>query len=137
VLVCEFYASYNFLSAQKQRCLAHLLREPHRLREKVPSICVKRHLQPLSKLFQDAIALSKRPPELTPQAYDQQCDAIYERFGDLATAPSTNAHIRRIQKRLHKYVNELFTFLEESRVPPDNTAERTFAAWLPPAPMAE
>ena len=125
VLVCDFYAAYNFLSAQKQRCLVHLLRELHGLREKVPAICVKKHLQPLSKLFQDAIALAKRHEELTPPTYDRQCDAIYERFGDLATAPSTNAHVTRIQKRLHKYVDELFTFLEVSHVPPDNTpAER-------------
>lgn len=125
VLVCDFYASYNFLSAPKQRCLVHLLRELHGLREKVPAICVQKHLQPLSKLFQDAIALAKRRAELTPQVYDQKCNAIYERFGDLATAPSTNAHVKRIQKRLHKYVDELFTFLELPHVPPDNTpAER-------------
>jgi transposase len=125
VLVCDFYASYNFLSAQKQRCLVHLLRELHGLREKVPAICVTKHLQPLSQLFQDAMALAKRRAELTPKAYDQQCNAIYERFGDLATAPSTNAHVLRIQKRLHKYVDELFTFLERPHVPADNTpAER-------------
>lgn len=125
VLVCDFYASYNFLDAKKQRCLVHLLRELHGLREKVPAICVKKHLQPLIKLFQDAIGLAKRRGELTPQAYDRQCNAIYKRFGELATAPSTNAHVRRIQKRLHKYVDELFTFLILPHVPPDNTpAER-------------
>ncbi len=125
VLVCDFYAAYNFLSAKKQRCLVHLLRELHGLREKVPAICVKQHLQPLSQLFQDAIALAKRRAELTPETYDQKCNAIYERFGDLATRPSTNAHVTRIQKRLHKYVDELFTFLELPQVPPDNTpAER-------------
>jgi len=137
VLVCDFYASYNYLQAKKQRCLVHLLRELRGLCEKVPAICVKRHLQPLTKLFQDAIALAKRRTELTPEAYDQQCTAIYQRFGVLATTPSTNVHVKRIQKRLHKYVDELFTFLEVSPgsgdnagpsgnpVPPDNTpAER-------------
>lgn len=125
VLVCDFYASYNFLNAKKQRCLVHLLRELHSLREKVPAICVTKHLQPLTKLFQDAIALAKQREQLTTHAYARKCDAIYERFGDLATAPSTNAHVRRIQKRLHKYVDELFTFLQVPHVPPDNTpAER-------------
>ena len=125
VLVCDFYASYNYLSAKKQRCLVHLLRELHGLRDKVPAICVQKHLQPLSKLFQDAIALAKRREQFTPQTYDQKCNAIYQRFGDLATAPSTNAHVKRIHKRLHKYVDELFTFLEMPHVPPDNTpAER-------------
>ena len=125
VLVCDFYSAYNFLSAKKQRCLTHLLRELHDLREKVPAICVKKHLQPLSKLLQEAIALAKRREKLTAQAYERKCDAIYRRFAALATAPSTNAHVRRIQKRLQKYVDELFTFLEMSHVPPDNTpAER-------------
>ena len=125
VLVCDFYAAYNFLQAKKQRCIVHLLRELHGLREKVPAICVTKHLQPLSKLFQDAIALAKRREQLTPQNYARKCDAIYERFGDLATAPSTNAHVMRIQKRLHKYMDELFTFLQVPHVPPDNTpAER-------------
>ena len=86
---------------------------------------MKKHLQPLSKLLQEAIALAKRREKLTAQAYERKCDAIYRRFAALATAPSTNAHVRRIQKRLHKYVDELFTFLEMSHVPPDNTpAER-------------
>jgi hypothetical protein len=125
VLVCDFYASYNFLHAKKQRCLVHLLRELHTLRDKVPAICVKKHLQPLSTLFQDAIALGKRREQLTPDKYDHECDAIYRRYAALATAPSTNAHVRRIQKRLEKYADEMFTFLELPHVPPDNTpAER-------------
>jgi hypothetical protein len=125
VLVCDYYASYNILHAKKQRCLVHLLRELHTLRDKVPAICVKKHLQPLSTLFQDAIALGKRREQLTADKYDHECDAIYRRYAALATAPSTNAHVRRIQKRLEKYADEMFTFLELPHVPPDNTpAER-------------
>ena len=125
VLVCDFYASYNYLSAKKQRCLVHLLRELHTLRDKVPAICEKKHLQPLGQLFQDAIALGKRRAQLTPAKYDRQCDAIYQRYAALASAPSTNAHVKRMQKRLEKYADEMFTFLELPHVPPDNTpAER-------------
>lgn len=122
VLVCDFYAAYNFLDAKKQRCLVHLLRELHTLRDKVPAICEKKHLQPLRALFQDAIALGKRRAQLTPAKYDQQCDAIYQRYAALASAPSTNAHVKRLQKRLEKYADEMFTFLELPHVPPDNTA---------------
>ena len=125
VLVSDFYAVYDGIDCLKQRCLVHLLRELHDLRDKVPTICVKIHLQPLTKLFQDAIALAKRREQLTPKTYDQKCNTIYERFGDLATAPSINQHVKRILKRLNKYVDELFTFLEMPHVPPDNTpAER-------------
>ena len=125
VLVCDFYASYNYLSAKKQRCLVHLLRELHTLRDKVPAICEQKHLQPLRELFQDAIALGKRRAQLAPARYDRQCDALYRRYAALAHAPSTNAHVKRIQKRLEKYADEMFTFLEMPHVPPDNTpAER-------------
>ena len=121
VLVCDFYAAYNFLKAEKQRCLVHLLRELHGLREKVPAICVRRHIEPLSKLFKDAIALAKQRDKLSLKVYDRRCNDIYERFGDLATTPSRNHQVKRILKRLDKHVNELFTFLEKPAVPPDNT----------------
>ena len=122
VLVTDFYAAYHQLDATKQRCLTHLLRELHGLREKLPSACVTAHIQPLLTLFQDAIALSKRRDELSTANYDAACDKIYERYGDLATKPSVNADVQRIHKRLHKHVDELFTFLTHPAVPPDNTA---------------
>jgi len=125
VLVCDFYAAYNRLDAKKQRCLVHLLRELHALCEKVPAICVKQHLRPLIELFQEAIDLAQRRAQLPPERYGQACDAIYDRFGDLATNSSTNADVTRIHKRLRKYADEMLTFLELPHVPPDNNpAER-------------
>ena len=122
VLVCDFYAAYNRLDAKKQRCLTHLLRELHTLREKLPVNCVTTHIQPLMTLFQDAIALGKRREKLSAARYILACDAIYERFGVLVNKTSTNADVQRIHKRLHRYVDELFTFLLRADVPPDNTA---------------
>ncbi|WP_373649220.1 IS66 family transposase [Schlesneria sp. DSM 10557] len=125
VLVTDFYAAYNAMEATKQRCLVHLLRELHDLRQKVPAICTKRIIEPLIALFQEAMALGKQRDELSPKAYTQQCDAISDRFGELATTISTNTHVNRILKRLRKYADELFTFLDHPHVPPDNTpAER-------------
>ena len=125
VLVCDFYAAYNRLQAKKQRCLVHLLRELHKLREKLPTLCVRAHIQPLITLFQDAIALGKRREDLSSTKYVAACDKIYDRFGVLANKASTSADVQRIHKRLHKYVDELFTFLDVPDLPPDNTpAER-------------
>jgi hypothetical protein len=123
VLVCDFYAAYNRLQAKKQRCLVHLLRELHKLREKLPALCVRAHIQPLITLFQDAIALGKRRQDLSPRKYTAACDEIYNRFGMLVNKATTSADVQRIHKRLHKYVDELFTFLELPDVPPDNTAD--------------
>lgn len=125
VLVCDFYAAYNCLNAKKQRCLVHLLRELHALCEKVPPICVKKHLRPLIELFQEAMSLAARRTQLSPEEYDQACNTIYDRYGDLATTASTNADVTRIHKRLVKYADEILTFLEAPHVPPDNnSAER-------------
>lgn len=125
VLVSDFYAAYNALEATKQRCLVHLLRELHGLREKVPAICVRRQVEPLIDLFQQAMTLGKERDQLSPEAFAQEYDAISDRFGQLASATSTNAHVNRILKRLRKYADELFTFLDHPHVPPDNTpAER-------------
>lgn len=122
VLVTDFYAAYHCLDAEKQRCLVHLLRELHGLRETLPTACVTAHIQPLITLFQDAIALGKRRDQLSTTAYVAACDKIYERFGRLLNKSSTNTDVRRIHKRLHRHVDELFTFLSHADVPPDNTA---------------
>ena len=70
VLVCDFYASYNFLNAKKQRCLVHLLRELHTLRENIPSAAVKNYVQPLMTLLQEAIELGKCRGTLTTDAFN-------------------------------------------------------------------
>ena len=125
VLVTDFHAAYNCINAKKQRCLVHLLRELRGLRDKLPAADVESHVAPLVELFQDAIDLGKRRTELAPDVYDTECAVIYDRFGDLATTTSENADVRRIHKRLHKYVEELFTFLEVPGIPADNNpAER-------------
>ena len=125
VLVTDFYAAYNRIDARKQRCLTHLLRELHQLSETLPKIYVTRHIRPLIELFQNAIALAKRRDALSPDAYDAECNEIYERFGECMNRDSINADCRRIYKRLYKYVDELFTFLEHPHVPAENnTAER-------------
>jgi hypothetical protein len=120
VLVSDFYAAYHGLDARKQRCLPHLLRELHALSQRLPPHQVAYHLRPLIALFQDAIELGRRRGELSSAAFADACNDIYERFGECVTRESQNTDVRRIYKRLHKHVDELFTFLEQADVPPDN-----------------
>lgn len=120
VLVSDFYAAYNQLACRKQRCLAHLLRELHDLREELPAIYVTRHLRPLITLFQDAIALGKQRAQLSARRYARAVADIRRRFRDRLWRQTNHDDCDRIYCRLSKYQDELFTFLDDPRVPADN-----------------
>jgi hypothetical protein len=125
-LVSDFYAAYNGLDCAKQRCLVHLLRELAKLRDELPWQSVRAFIGPLIELFQDAIALGKDRERLGPAAFDVSYKRIIERFDELMLGTRTrHPECLRIWKRLYKHCDELFTFLDDPRVPADNNgAER-------------
>jgi Transposase IS66 family/zinc-finger binding domain of transposase IS66 len=120
-LVSDFYSAYHSLDCPKQRCLVHLLRELAKLREELPSASVRAFIQPLITLLQDAIQLGKDRDGLTRTAFDQGYQDILDRFdGLLLNSHSRHPDCRRIWQRLFKHCDELFTFLNDPRVPADN-----------------
>jgi len=120
-LVTDFYAAYNGLACPKQRCLVHLLRELAKLREELPEPSVRAFIQPLIMLFQDAIQLGKDRDQLSAKAFDQAHQKILDRFDDvLLNSRSRHPECLRIWRRLFKHCDELFTFLDDPRVPADN-----------------
>jgi hypothetical protein len=120
-LVSDFYAAYNGLDCPKQRCLVHLLRELAKLREELPWQSVQSFIQPLLTLFQDAIQLGKDRTTLSAAALDQARQTIHDRFDDLILGcRSRHPECLRIWRRLFKHCDELFTFLDDPRVPADN-----------------
>ena len=120
-LVSDFYAAYNGLDCPKQRCLVHLLRELAKLREELPWQSVQAFIQPLITLMQDAIILGKDRKLYTNAKFAEARQTIHDRFDDLIlNSRSNNAECRRIWKRLFKHCDELFTFLDDPRVPADN-----------------
>jgi Transposase IS66 family len=120
-LVSDFYAAYNRLDCPKQRCLVHLLRELGKLREELPAPSVRAFIQPLIALMQDALQLSKDREHLSRQAFAEARQSIRNRFDDLLlNCRSRNVDCLRIWKRLFKHCDELFTFLDDPRVPADN-----------------
>lgn len=120
VLVSDFYAAYNGLACQKQRCLAHLLRELHDLAETLPRRYVTCNIRPWITLIQDALALGKRREQLSVKQFARARRELDERFYACAGRFTSNADCERITRRMLKYRAELFTFLEDPRVPPDN-----------------
>lgn len=120
-LVSDFYAVYNGLDCTKQRCLVHLLRELAKLREELPWQSVRAWIEPLMTLFQDAMQLAKDRKELASEAFASARQGILDRFDELMLGcRSENKDCVRIRRRLFKHCDELFTFLEDPRVPPDN-----------------
>jgi len=119
-LVSDFYAAYNSLDCTKQRCLVHLLRELAKLREELPWQSVRAFVQPLITLLQDAIQLGKDRKKLGVAAFRQARQGILDRFDALLLTQTRQPDCRRIWKRLFRHCDELFTFLDDPRVPADN-----------------
>lgn len=125
VLVTDFYAAYHRLNARKQKCLAHLLRELHTLREELPAADVRAFIQPVLTLFQDALALAKQRADLPTAVFEQQRQELENRLDELIFSRPKHAECVRICDRLARHRFDLLRFLEDPTIPADNNqAER-------------
>ncbi len=74
--------------------------------------------------MRDGIRLRKRP-DFDPETYASRIGRIDQRLMALARAAYTDKHASRLAKRLLKYCDGLFTFLDHPAVPfENNLAER-------------
>jgi len=125
VLVTDFYAAYHAIECKKQKCLVHLLRDLHALREELSRHHVRKYVEPLITLFQDAIELAKIRSTMSGRKYQAACQKIETRLERIIWQKPKQPDCRRINKRLVRHRFELLTFLEEADVPADNnTSER-------------
>ena len=120
VLVTDFYAAYHALDCRKQKCLVHLLRELHTLRDEAPAAAVKSDLQPLMTLLTDAIALGKDRARFSAADYEAARRDLESRLDTLIFSRPKQADCDRINRRLVRYRCDLLRFLEDAQVPPDN-----------------
>lgn len=125
VLVTDFYAAYGRIECRKQKCLVHLLRDLHALRDELSRHHVRKYVQPLITLLQDAIELSKQRDQMSGRTYQTACRQIDSRLETIIWRKPRQPDCRRINKRLVRHRFELLTFLEVAEVPADNNlAER-------------
>ena len=124
-LVADFWAAYNALCAEdKQRCLAHLLRELSTVDERNNSAEWKAFAKRLRRLLRDGIRLRKRK-DFVPAKYGSRICRIDARLMELARGAYADADAARLAKRLLRHCDEIFTFLDRPEVPFDNNlAER-------------
>jgi transposase len=125
VLVHDFWAAYEAVCAEDhQCCLVHLLRELEKVDEHNGSAEWAAFAKQLRRLLRDGMRLRRRQ-DFSPQRYASRIARIDGRLIALAEAQYTDADARRLAKRLDKYRDSLFTFLDRPEVPfENNMAER-------------
>ena len=126
VLVTDFWAAYNRVEVRaRQACLPHLLRElkkTDRL-DKSPQWAAFR--KKLKRLLRDGMRLGYRRADLTEEQFASRRRRLTRRLRDLKTRRWDNKNAQRLAKRMDRYEQAIFTFLDYQDVPADNNhAER-------------
>ncbi len=120
VLITDFWAAYDSVeAADRQKCLPHLLRELEKVDQHNDSAEWRAFAKKLRRLLRDGIRLRKRP-DFTPRRYQSRIDRLNRRVGQMALEEHEDADARRLTKRLRRYGEYLFTFLDYLFVIADN-----------------
>lgn len=124
-LVTDFWGAYNrVVCGSRQVCLVHLLRELEKVSGGNASEAWLGFAKKLRRLLRDAIRLGGRD-DLDGEEFARHRARLGERVTELCAEEHTDGDARRLSKRLEKYRENLFTFLERDGVPFDNNrAER-------------
>ena len=120
-LVCDFYAAYHHYDGPIQRCWAHLLRDIHDLRSLYPDDAplarwadAVHEIYDRAKAFTHPQARQRRTAQL---ALEKRLLAICQPLLDDASATQA-----KLCRRIERHIQELFVFVAEPGVPPDNNA---------------
>ncbi len=125
VLITDFWAPYESVCAEdRQYCLVHLLRELEKVDLRNDSAQWQAFAKKLRRLLRDGMRLRKRP-DFAPGKFQSRVDRLNGRLAKLAAEEHLDGDARRLTKRLRKYAESIFTFLDYADVPLDNNfAER-------------
>lgn len=124
-LITDFWGAYERVkAAAKQKCYPHLFRELEKVDQKNSSPAWMAFRKKLKRLLRDALRLSRREA-VSPEEYASRRARLDNRLDGIIEGEWKDADARRLVKRLLKYREQLFTFLDDEDVPPDNNhAER-------------
>jgi len=126
-LVTDFWGAYNAVACgERQMCLAHLLRELEQTEQyKSPGKQWPGFAKQLRRLLGDAIRLGKQS-EFSAETYASRKNRLHQRLAKLIETDWSDAHAKRLVKRLRRHQGDLLTFLDQPGVPFDNNhAERS------------
>ena len=119
-LVSDFYAGYNRMEGRHQRCWTHLLRDIHELEQDYPEDAVLgRWARGVYRLYRWAKTFRSEDSQRRERA--QHC---FERLLSGLCKPFEQGQVpqRTLCQRIGRYLPELFAFVADPRVPPDNNA---------------
>ena len=125
VLITDFWSAYESVCAEdRQYCLVHLLRELEKVDERNDSPEWQAFAKKLRRLLRDGIRLRKRV-DYSSDKYRSRIDRLNERVAELGAEEHVDSDTRRLTKRMRKYAEYIFTFLDYDHVPFENNfAER-------------
>jgi transposase len=121
VLVSDFYAAYHHYPGEHQRCWTHLLGDIHDLKEQhLKDKSLWRWAAQVRGLYTQAKAFRSDDPRQRLRArrrFERSLLAVCEPFcGDPGAAQ------RVLCQRVQRHLRELFVFVSNPKVPPDNNA---------------
>jgi len=125
VLITDFWPAYESVCAEdRQYCLVHLLRELEKVDEHNDSPEWLAFAKKLRRLLRDGIRLRKRE-DFAVGAFQDRVDRLNTRVAELGAEEYVDGDARRLTKRIRKYGEYLFAFLDYDHVPFENNfAER-------------
>lgn len=125
VLVSDFYAAYNHYPGLKQRCWAHLLRDIHALKVLYPEDdSLAQWASAVHQIYQEAqgcTGLAEKQRQRAQLRLEEKLLACGRPFLEDPLAVQG-----KLCRRIERFIKELFVFVAEPEVPPDNNlAERS------------
>ena len=120
VLISDFYAAYDYLPCKQQKCLIHLMRDfNHDLLRNPWDDDLKSLASAFGKLLRDIIATVDQYG-LRQRHFGKHRREVERFFRALAGGPYRSEVTQGYIKRLLKYQDKLFTFLNHDGVPWNN-----------------
>ena len=120
-LVSDFYAAYHHYDGPKQRCWAHLLREIHDLRALYSrDKQLAQWADAVHRIYRQATAFSH-----TSRKQRRAAQLALEKRLLTLCRPCLDDPLAvqgKLCRRIDKHLKELFVFVAEPEVPPDNNA---------------
>ena len=126
VLVSDFYDAYHHYDGPKQRCWVHLLRDIHDLRSLHPDDrSLAQWAGDVHQLYRQATAFthsSEQQRHTARLALERRLLILCQPFLDDPLLDDLPAVQARLCRRIQNHIKELFVFVSEPEVPPDNNA---------------
>lgn len=121
VLASDCFLAYDPIEVNKQKCLAHLLKDLSVI-EALKNRRAVHFSRKAAQILRAATALKRRRKQLSPHGYATACGRIEARMDRLLAGRYTDPDNRRLANRLRKHRDHLFTFLYHEAVEPTNNA---------------